>query len=186
MITRSICIKSIPPLISRYRPTTIYNPIQYNRISAYTMSTVSSVRVHKTGDASVLQYDSNLPQLQYNTNQVLIEIAYSGINFIDTYQRSGLYPLSLPFTLGREASGIVREVGSNVKSIRSGDRVAFMSQGTYSTYCVADEKDIISIPNEITLKDAAAVALQGLTAHYLVCSNQILNNTILSNTHTGR
>lgn len=179
-ITQSSTTKYHQPSIIRYQSSSTMssNTIQMN-----------SIRIHKTGDASVLQYDTGLPlsTSSIQSTQVLVEIAYAGVNFIDTYHRTGLYPLPLPATLGREASGIVRGIGSSVKNIKVGDRVAFMDQGTYSTHIITDEKNIIHVPSSVSLRDAAAVLLQGTTAHYLTRSTYPLkaNNSILVHAAAG-
>lgn len=176
-VTLSTITNRIQPIVTALTYNT--NQIKQSNIVQHKLNmststniptTISAIRVHKTGNADVLQYDNNVQLPELKSNDVLVEIAYSGINFIDTYQRSGLYPVQLPFVLGREASGIVRVIGSNVSNINVGDRVGFMSQGTYAQYTVTDQSNIIKIPDNVSLRDAAAVLLQGLTAHYLTHS----------------
>lgn len=103
------------------------------------------------------------------SNEVSVRIAAAGVNFIEIYQRSGLYPLNLPFILGQEAAGIVEKVGVNVKDFRPGDRVAYASipGGSYATSNCVPASRLVTVPEAISLKHAAAVMLQGMTAHYL-------------------
>jgi len=119
---------------------------------------------------------------------VLVEIAYCGINFADTYHRTGLYPVPLPFILGGEASGIVRKVGDHVTSIKVGDRVVFQGvHGTYSTHVVVPQDSIITVPERVSLRDAAAIIVQGLTAHYLMRSTYRVkaNDSVLVHAAAG-
>lgn len=101
-------------------------------------------------------------------NDVLVKIEASGINYIDTYQRSGLYQIPLPATLGLEAAGTVTETGSNVSSFQSGDRVAYTSvPGAYADYAVVPEEKLVNLPDGVDFNQGAAAMLQGCTAHYL-------------------
>ena len=101
-------------------------------------------------------------------HEVLIEVAASGVNFIDIYVREGRYGNALPLTPGQEAAGTVVQVGSEVKDITIGDRVAWCSVlGTYAEYALAPAARVVPIPSGISFEQAAAVMLQGLTAHYL-------------------
>lgn len=84
-----------------------------------------AVQVHQTGGPSVLQYAKDLASLPIFSQQIRVSIQSIGVNFHDTYTRTGLYPVPLPFTVGCEASGIVTEVSDNVESVAIGDRVAF-------------------------------------------------------------
>jgi NADPH2:quinone reductase len=97
-----------------------------------------------------------------------VKIAASGVNFIDVYFREGRYPATLPFTDGQEAAGTVTEVGSDVKSVKAGDRVAYSNVvGTYAEYAAVPAERLVHVPNKITDQQAAAAMLQGMTAHYL-------------------
>ena len=93
-----------------------------------------------------------------------------GLNFIDTYHRSGLYPLKLPSGLGMEGAGVVEEVGSEVKNLRVGDNIAYASLplGSYSDERIIPEKIAVKIPDGITHKIAASIMTKGLTVHYLL------------------
>lgn len=100
--------------------------------------------------------------------QVLVKIEAAGLNFIDTYQRAGLYPIKLPYVLGMEGAGTVETVGPDVTDFASGDRVAYaMTPGSYAEYNVVPARILIKVPEGVTTRQAAAVMLQGMTAHYL-------------------
>ncbi|HET9911486.1 MAG TPA: quinone oxidoreductase, partial [Anaerolineales bacterium] len=100
-----------------------------------------------------------------------VKIEASGVNFIDIYHRIGRYQGSLPLTLGQEAAGTVEAVGPNVTDIKPGDRVAYASvQGAYAEYAIAPAWRLIPIPAGVEIKQAAAVMIQGMTAHYLALS----------------
>jgi NADPH2:quinone reductase len=103
--------------------------------------------------------------------QVLVRIAASGVNFIDIYFRSGLYKADLPVTLGSEAAGTVEAVGDGVTGFAPGDRVAYaMVRGSYAEYAVVPAAQLVRIPDGVDANSAAAVMLQGMTAHYLTRS----------------
>jgi NADPH2:quinone reductase len=99
---------------------------------------------------------------------VLVTVEAAGVNFIDIYQRTGLYSLSLPAILGQEAAGSVAGLGSDVKGWRVGDRVAFVGvQGAYADSVIAPADRLVPVPKGLSTRDAAASLLQGMTAHYL-------------------
>ncbi len=103
--------------------------------------------------------------------EVLVKIHAAGVNFIDIYHRTGLYPLPKPFTPGLEAAGVVEAIGDGVTSVAVGDRVAYSTQlGAYAEFAVVPEAGLVPVPAEVSLTDAAAVMLQGMTAHYLAFS----------------
>lgn len=103
--------------------------------------------------------------------EVLVEVAAAGVNFIDTYRRSGVYPKEYPHVVGTEGAGVVTEVGPGVESLAVGDRIAWVdAQGSYATHQVVPERSAVPVPAELELTTAAAVALQGITAHFLVTS----------------
>lgn len=100
--------------------------------------------------------------------ELRIAVVAAGVNYIDTYHRRGIYPLGLPFVPGLEGSGIVEEVGSGVTDFATGDRVAWTDQfGSYAEQVIVDAKRAVPVPGELPLIDAAAIMLQGITAHYL-------------------
>jgi len=129
-----------------------------------------AIRVSSIGGPEVLQYvDVDRPKP--GDGQVLVRVEAIGVNFIDVYHRIGLYKLPLPFTPGSEAAGTVEEVGPNVTDCRKGDRVAYaMVPGAYSEYTVVPAAKLVPVPRSVDLKIAAAIMLQGMTAHYLAMS----------------
>jgi NADPH2:quinone reductase len=130
---------------------------------------MKAIRVHVTGGPEVLTYeDIALPEPKAGEARVKIEA--SGVNYIDTYQRSGLYKVPLPFVLGQEAAGVVDAVGAGVTEVKPGDRVAYASAiGAYAEYAVVPAWRLVPVPQGVTTQQAAAVMLQGMTAHYLAC-----------------
>lgn len=137
------------------------------QINKYQMQ---AVRIHQTGGPEVLKFETNVDKPQPQAHQVLVKIAAAGVNYIDTYHRTGMYPLTLPSVLGREGAGVVEAVGQEVKHVQVGDRVAFFAEGGYAQYTAIPADKVAIVPNHVSLRDAAAVTLQGLTAHYLVYS----------------
>jgi NADPH:quinone reductase len=131
---------------------------------------MKAIRVHEFGKADVLKYeDIALPEP--GSGEARVKIEASGINFIDVYQRIGLYKPALPFVEGQEAAGVVDAVGVGVTEVKVGDRVAYASaQGSYAEYAVVPAWRLVSVPAAISAQQAAAAMLQGLTAHYLACS----------------
>ena len=131
---------------------------------------MKAIRISQYGGAEVLSFE-DVDVADPGEGQVRITIEAAGVNFIDTYHRTGLYPLDLPLTLGLEGAGIVNAVGAGVSDLAEGDRVAWKSvAGSYAEQVVADEAEVVKIPSNVATKTAAAVMLQGLTAHYLVNS----------------
>ncbi len=103
-----------------------------------------------------------------NAGEVLVKLHASGVNFIDIYQREGRYKVPLPFVPGQEAAGVVEETGEGVREFAKGDRVAWCGVlGTYAEYAVVPAAKLIAVPEGVDLSQAAAVMLQGMTAHYL-------------------
>jgi NADPH2:quinone reductase len=109
--------------------------------------------------------------------QALVRIASTGVNFIDVYFRTGLYKSDLPIVLGSEASGTVEAVGPEVTEVAPGDRVAYaMARGSYAEYAVVPAAMLVKLPDNLDLQTAAAVMLQGMTAHYLTHSTYALKS----------
>jgi NADPH2:quinone reductase len=101
--------------------------------------------------------------------EVLVQVAASGLNFIDVYHRTGLYPLPLPLSIGLEGAGTVEQVGSAVSDLKVGARVAWAAvPGSYATHVVAPAERLVPIPDDVVTDAAAALLLQGMTAHYLM------------------
>jgi len=135
---------------------------------------MKAIRVQKPGGREVLEY-TDVPEPRPERGQVLVAIDYAGVNFYDVYQRVGLYPLAVPFTLGTEAAGSVIAVGPEVSDFHDGDRVAFQGvQGAYAERAVVAAQQLIRLPEAVSTRTAAAFILQGLTAHYLATSTYAL------------
>jgi NADPH2:quinone reductase len=126
-----------------------------------------AIQIKTTGGPEVMELVA-LPTPKPGAGQVLVKIEASGVNFIDTYLREGRYPEQLPFTPGQEAAGTVVALGAGVSGFAVGDRVAWNGTcGTYAEFACAPAADLLKIPDGMTFQQAAAVLLQGLTAHYL-------------------
>jgi NADPH:quinone reductase len=128
---------------------------------------MKAIQVKQTGGPEVLQL-VDLPVPQPKPNEAVVKIAASGVNFIDIYQREGRYKVPLPFVLGQEGAGVVTAVGPQVKSVKPGDRVAWTSVlGSYAEYASVPGERLVQVPQGVSDQQAAAVMLQGMTAHYL-------------------
>lgn len=126
-----------------------------------------AVHVTEAGAPSALTL-AELPEPVALPGQVIVRNAAIGLNFIDVYYRNGTYPAAYPLVPGQEAAGIVTAVGEGVDEITPGDRVAYATQlGAYAEYTAVPAAKLVSVPETVTLDDAAAVLLQGLAAHYL-------------------
>jgi NADPH2:quinone reductase len=129
-----------------------------------------AVVVPRNGGPEVLEVQQ-LPDPRPAPGEVVIEVAASGVNFIDVYQRKGVYPIPTPFVLGSECAGTVRAVGAEVADVRVGDRVATAdAHGSHATLCRAPADRVVLVPEAVAPETAAAVMLQGMTAHYLLNS----------------
>ncbi len=127
-----------------------------------------AIRIHKTGGPEVMQWDDVDPG-KPGRGQVLVRHTAVGLNYIDVYHRTGLYPLpSYPVILGKEAAGIVEEIGEGVSNLKPGDRVAHNEMGSYSESRVFAADRMVRIPDGISDQQAAAMMLKGLTTQYLV------------------
>jgi NADPH:quinone reductase len=137
---------------------------------------MKAIVVEQFGGDEVLQYkDVDTPTPK--AGEALVKIGAIGLNFIDVYHRTGLYPLPLPFTPGLEAAGTVAAVGEGVTDLAVGDRVAWASNiGSYAEYVTAPVERLIKLPENIDEPSAAAAMLQGMTAHYLVTSTYALKS----------
>jgi NADPH2:quinone reductase len=131
---------------------------------------MKAIVVRRTGDASVLQLE-DVDDLKPDAAEAVVRIEAAGVNFIDVYQRRGMYPRSLPFTPGSEGAGTVVAVGDAVRDIAPGDRVVSESfGGSYAELAIAPVDRLARVPERVSADAAAAVMLQGLTAHYLTTS----------------
>jgi NADPH2:quinone reductase len=126
-----------------------------------------AIRVNSPGGPEVLDL-GDVPDPAAGEGEVVVDVAAAGVNFIDTYQRSGLYELDLPATLGMEGAGTVCAVGPGAADLRVGDRVAWCDvHGSYAQRVALPAARVVPVPQDVDLAVAAAVMLQGLTAHYL-------------------
>lgn len=130
---------------------------------------MKAVKIKKNGGPEVLDLEE-ITLRKPVKDEVLIEHAAIGLNYIDTYHRSGLYPLMLPSGLGMEASGIIKEVGPDVSNFSVGDRVAYAAipLGSYSSHRIYKTTNLVKVPKEIDLNIAAAIMTKGLTTYYLL------------------
>jgi len=138
---------------------------------------MKAILVSKTGGPEALA-SVDVPVPTPKQNEALVQIKAAGVNFIDVYFREGRYPAPLPFINGQEAAGVVTEVGSDVSSVKAGDRVAYTgSIGSYADYAAVPADRLVKIPNGLDFEQAAAAMLQGMTAHYLCHSTyKLLRN----------
>ena len=129
---------------------------------------MKAIQIRQHGGPEVLEVvetDVREPE----SNEAVVKVAAAGVNFIDVYHRTGLYKVNLPFTPGQEAAGIVERVGKNVRDFKPGDRVAYagVTGGSYAESSVVAASRLVPVPEAVSLKQAAAIMLQGMTAHYL-------------------
>ena len=127
------------------------------------------INFSKTGGPEVLNYEK-LSISEPKENEVLIKHSAIGLNFIDTYHRSGLYPVSLPSGIGLEGAGIIEKVGPSVKNFKEGDKVAYAAAplGSYSTHRIYPTKNLVKVPDGIDLEIVACLMTKGLTTFYLL------------------
>lgn len=136
---------------------------------------MKAIVVHNTGSPVVLTSE-DIPQPEPKSGEVLVKLAAIGVNFIDVYYRSGLYPFQLPMIPGMEAAGEVVASGAGVADFKVGDRVAYSSQlGSYAEYAVVPAEKLVPVPDAIDDRTAAAAMLQGMTAQYLSTSTYHIN-----------
>ena len=130
-------------------------------------SSMKAIQVSQVGGPEVLTL-VDLPVPNPKPNEALVQVEAAGVNFIDVYFCEGRYPAPLPFVNGQEAAGLVVAVGSDVTTLRLGDRVAYTgSLGSYAEYAAVAVDRLVKIPDELDFNQAAAAMLQGMTAHYL-------------------
>ncbi|WP_454854741.1 quinone oxidoreductase family protein [Promicromonospora soli] len=129
-----------------------------------------AVVARQAGDPEVLSY-TELPDPTPGPGQLLVRVAAAGVNFIDTYRRAGVYPMEYPHVVGVEGSGTVEALGEEVTGFAVGDRVAWHDgAGSYAELVAVDAAGVVPVPSGLDLTLAAALPLQGITAHYLVSS----------------
>lgn len=132
---------------------------------------MQAIQVSQTGGPEVLA-PVELPVPSPKPNEALVNIKAAGVNFIDVYVREGRYPTPTPFVNGQEGAGVVTEIGSDVTTLKPGDRVAYTSAlGSYAEYAAVPASRLVKIPDELDFEQAAAAMLQGMTAHYLLHSS---------------
>ncbi|MEO7001252.1 MAG: quinone oxidoreductase [Ktedonobacterales bacterium] len=128
---------------------------------------MQAIRISETGRPDVLRLE-DVPTPHPGPGQALVKLEAAGVNFIEIYQRLGQYKMPLPFTPGGEGAGVVEAVGAGVTDVQTGDRVAAVAlAGAYAQYALAAAEQLVIVPPSIDLRTAAAVMLQGMTAHYL-------------------
>jgi NADPH2:quinone reductase len=131
---------------------------------------MKAIRIHEQGGPEVLRYEE-VPVPAPGEGEARVKVEAAGVNFIDIYQRIGLYRVNPPFTPGSEAAGVVDAAGPGVTDVKPGDRVAYAMQlGAYAEYAVVPASRLVALPPSINTRTAAAVMLQGMTAHYLTHS----------------
>ncbi len=132
---------------------------------------MKQIQVAQTGGPEQLKL-VDAPAPTPGAGEALVRIHASGVNFIDIYFRTGLYPAPMPVVLGNEGAGVVEAVGAGVTTCRAGDRVAYaMQRGSYAEYAVVPAWQLVAIPPALSFEQAAAAMLQGMTAHYLTHSS---------------
>jgi len=135
---------------------------------------MKAIRVHQYGGIDALKYE-DIPVPEPGAGEARVKVEAAGVNYIDVYQRTGLYQLKLPFTLGMEAAGVVDALGSGVTEVQKGDRVAYsMIPGAFAEYAVVPAASLVPLPHNIDGATGAATMLQGMTAHYLTHSTYAL------------
>lgn len=131
---------------------------------------MKAIRIHEPGDADALIYD-DVPAPEPGPGQARVRLEAVGLNFIDIYHRRGLYPAPRPFIPGMEGAGVVDALGAGVTGVAVGERVAYtMVIGSYADYALVPAVKLAPVPAAVSTEQAAAVALQGMTAHYLALS----------------
>jgi NADPH:quinone reductase len=149
------------------------------------VATMLAIRIHETGDAEKLRAD-DISAVEPGPGEIRFRVEAAGVNFIDIYKRSGLYPVKLPHTLGQEAAGVVTSVGPGVTEFRVGDRVATAAaNGGYAQETIAPAGQTALIPGAVRSDIAAAIMLQGMTAHYLTCDTFPLQRGDTALVHAG-
>ncbi|HJR08403.1 MAG TPA: quinone oxidoreductase [Pyrinomonadaceae bacterium] len=135
---------------------------------------MKAIRVEECGGAEKLVYQ-DVERPEPKAGEALVKLEAIGVNYIDVYHRTGLYPLPLPFTPGSEAAGTVEAVGANVSEIGVGERVAYaMALGAYAEYAIVPVAKLVKVHEGVDAQTAAAAMLQGMTAHYLATSTYAL------------
>ena len=146
---------------------------------------MKAIQIHETGGPEVLKM-ADLAIPEPGPGQVLIRVEAIGVNFIEIYFRKGVYKASLPFTPGSEAAGTVEELGPGVTGFKAGEAVASVSVlGSYAEYALVPAASLVRVPDGVTMEQAAAAMLQGMTAHYLSHSTFPLKGGDTALVHAG-
>jgi NADPH2:quinone reductase len=146
---------------------------------------MKAIVVDAPGGPDVLQL-RDMPVPEPGPDQALVKIAASGVNYIDVYFRNGMYKAAYPLVLGQEGAGVVEKIGANVSGLSPGDRVAYAgTPGSYAEYAVVPANHLVPVPEGVELRDAAALMLQGTTAHYLANSTFPLKPGHVALVHAG-
>lgn len=128
---------------------------------------MKAIRIHEQGPSDVMKLEE-VPTPTAGEGQLLVKLEAIGLNYIDTYQRSGQYPVETPFTPGNEGAGVVEAVGAGVSGFQAGDRVCYTGVlGSYAEYTLLPADRTVKIPAGMETRMGAAIMLQGMTAHYL-------------------
>lgn len=146
---------------------------------------MQAIRIHETGGPEKLAYET-VPLPEPKPGEARVKVAAAGVNFVETYQRRGWYSVSLPLTPGGEFAGTVDALGDGVTGLSVGDRVATAAgSGAYAQYAIAPAGKLVKVPDGVSLEQAAAVLLQGMTAHYLALSTFPLKEGDTALVHAG-
>lgn len=148
---------------------------------------MKAIRIHEYGGPDVLRFEE-IPLPEPGSGEVRVKIEVAGVNYIDIYHRTGLYPSKIPFSPGMEGAGVVDAVGDNVPEVEIGDRVVYaMQQGSYAEFAVVPSWKLVQLPENLDFHSGAAVMLQGMTAHYLTHSTYPLKkgDTLLIHAAAG-
>lgn len=139
-----------------------------------TPGTMLAMRVHSAGGPDAMR-EERVPVPSPAPGEAVVRVEYAGVNFIDVYKRTGQYAVPLPATIGEEGAGTVHAVGDGVTDVRTGDRVAWASVlGAYAEYALVRAARLVPVPERVDTRHAAAVMLQGMTAHYLATTTRPL------------
>lgn len=146
---------------------------------------MKAIRIHQFGGPEVMRLEE-APTPEAAAGHLLVRVEAAGVNYIDTYQRSGQYKVPLPYTLGLEGAGIVEAVGPGVEGFERGARVAWaQALGSYATHVLVPAHKAVPVPPTLSAPDAAAAMLQGMTAHYLARSTYPLKKGDTCLIHAG-
>jgi NADPH2:quinone reductase len=146
---------------------------------------MKAVRIFETGGPEVMRFEE-VEEPSPGPSEVLVDVEFAGVNFIDTYHRKGLYPVEVPFTPGIEAAGRVSRIGSQVESLQEGDQVVFcLSLGTYAEKAVVEDWKLVPLPEGIDPETGVTAMCQGMTAHYLATDSYQLREGSIALIHAA-